>query len=164
MNKNVSGFKKVTATFLCTAILLGVVWLPTPMQATAANTNLVFNGDGETSNTEATGWTMVSMESNNQTSEAAGKTNQYDKYFTLSAAPGDGVNGTNALKAAKVSSKGYAAMVSDPISITAGKDYLLSYSYKMTDLTISADGGYAPHAECRSQTHCLSWRWHSHGR
>lgn len=143
MNKNLYRFKKVSAVFLCAAILLSMICLPNPMQATAVDTNLVFNGDGESSNTEAIGWTMISMESNNQSSEAAGKTNQYDKNFTMSAVSGAGVDGSNALKAEKKSSYGYAAMVSDPISVAPGTDYLLSYSYKLTDLTISAAAGYA---------------------
>ena len=143
MSKNLHRFQKVSAVFLCAAILLGIICVPNPMQATAVGSNLVYNGDGELSDTEATGWTMISMESNNQSSEAAGKTNRYDKKFTLSAAPGEGVDGSNALKAAKASSIGYAAMVSDHISITSGLDYLLSYSYKMTDLTLSAAATYA---------------------
>ena len=142
MNKKRSNFKKIAAILLCLAILLGILCVPY-VSGFAVASNLVHNGDGELSDTSATGWTMVSMENTNETSEAAGKTNRYDKEFTLSAVPGAGVNGTNAIKAAKASSYGYAAMVSDPVAITSGKDYILSYAYKLTDLAIASSSGYA---------------------
>ena len=143
MSKNLYSFKKIAAVFLSIAILLGILCIPNSVPVSAVAGDIVYNGDAEQSDTEALGWAMISMENTNQSSEAAGKTNRYDKEFTLSAVPGEGVDGTNALKAAKKSSYGYAAMVSNPISITAGTDYLLSYSYKMTDLTVSAAAGYA---------------------
>lgn len=143
MSKNLYSFKKIAAVFLSIAILLGILCIPNSVPVSAVAGDIVYNGDAEQSDTEALGWAMISMENTNQSSEAAGKTNRYDKEFTLSAVPGEGVDGTNALKAAKKSSYGYAAMVSNPVAITAGTDYLLSYSYKMTDLTVSAAAGYA---------------------
>lgn len=158
MKKYLLKIKAVVAASLCCTLLLGVFGVPNALPVLAAGENLVFNGAAEASDTTPTGWTMISMEANNQSSEAAGNSNRYDKNFTLSIAPGEGVDGTNALKAAKASSYGYAAMVSDPISVVAGMDYLLSYSYKMTDLTISASAGYA------LPMRVLVWQYDANGK
>lgn len=158
MKKYLLKIKAVVAASLCCTLLLGVFGVPNALPVLAAGENLVFNGAAEVSDTTPTGWTMISMEANNQSSEAAGNSNRYDKNFTLSIAPGAGVDGSNAIKAEKKSSYGYAAMVSDPISITSGVDYFLSYSYKMTDMTISAAAGYV------LPMRVLVWQYDANGK
>ena len=95
-----------------------------------SNGAMIYNGDGEASDSAIPGFQMVSTKNGPDLDPSANWAGNY----TISCVPGQGVDGTNAILVTKKLSYGYAAMASSKLQLIKGQKYTLQYAYKITEL------------------------------
>ena len=95
-----------------------------------SNGVMIYNGDGEASDSAVPGFRMVSTKNGPDLDPSANWAGSY----TISCVPEQGVDGTNAILVTKKLSYGYAAMASSKLKLIKGQKYTLQYSYKITEL------------------------------